>query len=402
MNKKMKFIIYLLYLLMPAIAFSQSDAEITRIINKHRPLMGYTVPEDVAQRLGTTHTGGKYFFTKEPFLIEGAKKIEALGFGIAKFFVGGENHYPYNSNWNMAANSAPVDFVRHPYFQEALKQNFSTIILNVTNLKKELEDDNPNFTKAYKEIYDLAKYLLTKYKDRKVDFVIKNWEGDWLLRGGFLKKEDWLAIDAKTKERRMANMIQWFQYRQNAIEKARKEAGNTTCKIYHAVECNKVMEAMKGTAGLASDVLPKIKADMVSWSCYDGLSKPVNLYKGIQYLQKQLQPSDYMQGKTLVMLGEIGIPEQIQPDNITTRWDEFMGVCFALNVPYIVHWELYCNEPVDGDKKRFLPPRTANELKGFWLIKPDGSDSEALIYFKKLLNNKKEISPHSLSVRSSK
>ena len=379
----MKFLLYILFI--PAIAFSQSDAEITRAINSHRPMLGYPVPQDIAQRLGTTHTGGKYFLTKEPYLIEGAKKIEELGFGIAKFFLTGEREYPYNSNWNLPKNATPVDIVQHPYFKKALGCNFSTIVLNVTNLKKELDEEKPDFTTAYNEIYNLTSYLLKQYENRKVTFVIKNWEGDWLLRGGFLKKEEWLAVSDTQRNRRIKNMIQWLKARQAAVEKARSEVKNTQCKIYHAVECNKVIESMKGVPGVASDVLPKINTDIVSWSCYDGLAKAVQLYKGIVYLQEQFQPSACMQKERKIMLGEIGIAERMHPENIATRWDEFMGVCFALNVPYIVHWELYCNEPVDGDKKKFYPPRTAEELRGFWLIKPDGTDSEGGVYFKKLL-----------------
>lgn len=396
----MKIVFYWLSLiLLPVVAFSQSNAEIMQIINNHQPLRGYPVPNDIQQKLGTTHSGGKYFFTQEPYLIEGAKKIEALGFGIAKFFVGGENQYPYNSNWNLSDKSKPIDIICHPYFQEALKKNFSTIILNITNLKKELDAENPDFTNAGKDIYDVAKYLLKNYKDRHITFIIKNWEGDWLLRGGFLKKDEWLAIDEVQRKRRIANMIQWLQCRQDAVEKARSEMRSSKCKLYYAVECNKVIEAMKGVPGVASDVLPKVKVDIVSWSCYDGLANPVNLYKGIQYLKQQLQPSLLMQSERKVMLGEIGIAERMQPDNITKRWDEFMGVCFALDVAYIVHWELFCNEPVDGDKKKYYPPRTAEELRGFWLIKPDGTNSETYNYFKKLLDNKGTVLKNLKSIK---
>lgn len=389
----MKFKYYFLaFCLLPGYFFSQTDAEIMQIISQHQPLKGYAVPVDIAQRLGTTHTGGKYYFTEEPFIIEGAKKIEELGYGVAKFFVGGVNEYPYNSTWELPKNPTPLEYIRHPYFQAALNRNFTTIILNVTNLKKELETPNPDYSNVYDEIYDLSKYLLETYKDRNVTFVIKNWEGDWLLRGGFLSKDEWTAVDQCIKSRRIRNMIKWFQVRQSAVEAAREDAGNTVCKLYHAIEGNKVIESMNGISGVASDILPAVKADMVSWSCYDGLGKVVNLYKGIQYLQQQLKPSAYtLQGSAPVMLGEIGIPERAQPNNITTRWDEFMGVCFALNVPYIVHWELYCNEPTDGDKKRFYPVRTEEELKGFWLIKPDGSDGEAQQYFRKLLANKGKV-----------
>jgi hypothetical protein len=30
---------------------------------------------------------------------------------------------------------------------------------------------------------------------------------------------------------------------------------------------------------------------------------------------------------------------------IVEWWDRALGVFFALDIPWMIHWELYCNEP---------------------------------------------------------
>ena len=35
--------------------------------------------------------------------------------------------------------------------------------------------------------------------------------------------------------------------------------------------------------------------------------------------------------------------------------------------PYVVYWQLYCNEP------RRQPVKTNADVRGFWLLRPDGS-----------------------------
>jgi hypothetical protein len=93
-------------------------------------------------------------------------------------------------------------------------------------------------------------------------------------------------------------------------------------------------------------------------------------------------------GKNAVYIGEVGKTENLgaTPDEITEFWDWFLGASFALELPWIVHWELYCNEPKDGTKSD-RRPRKADELRGFWLIKPDGSLGYAGKYFTSLLQN---------------
>jgi hypothetical protein len=236
-------------------------------------------------------------------------------------------------------------------------------------------------------MYDLAKYLLTNYNDREITFIIKNWEGDWLLRGEGTKKDDWMAVPEVKRALKVKNMTSWFEARQRAITEARKAVKKTKANIYYGVEANKVIESMKGITGIASDILPTINVDLVSWSSYDGMNDYHDMYRGIEYLRKQMRPTPYMKGEKRVIIGEIGVPENISSRSATVRWNEFFGVFFALNVPLILDWELYCNEPKDGSQHNFDKARTADEMRGFWMLKPDGSMSETALFWKKILNN---------------
>jgi hypothetical protein len=192
---------------------------------------------------------------------------------------------------------------------------------------------------------------------------------------------------------RINAMAKWFTARQNGVARARAEFPNSSCTVYHAIEANKVMDSQEGIPGIVNSVLPLVETDMVSWSCYDGMDQyGVKLYKGIEYIQSLMRPTSYMKGKKVVFLGEIGIPEQryeglTTQDAVVARWDAYIGVCEALNVPYIIQWELYCNEPKNEQLRKLNDVRKTDEMRGFWLIRPDGTTSFVGAYFDRLLKN---------------
>jgi len=93
-----------------------------------------------------------------------------------------------------------------------------------------------------------------------------------------------------------------------------------------------------------------------------------------------------------VMIGELGFPEREHgrtKDDITDFWDRSLAVFFAQNIPLIIHWELYCNEITDEAKTKPVPEKgvyAAEDLRGFWLYRPDGSLSHAGQFFRELLH----------------
>ncbi len=380
-----------------------TDDEINLIIEKSSPLNGAEIPKDIKFRLGAAHVAGKYYFTKDPFLIEGCKAIQNLGLGIVKLWFQGnpEGDYPYNSKWNLGDHPTLVDIAKRPYFKAVFDMPFKTFALSVrgeVNLQKAVGQSTTDYSNEEKAIYKLTKYLLETYRNREIVFILQNWEGDWLLRGGTGTDAQWTHDSyPKDVEKRCQVMIDWFKARQAGVERARNEVGKTKCKIYHAIEVNKVLDCEKGIPGLTLNVLPYVKTDMVSWSCYDGMTNPVDLWRGIDYIKENMKPTGIFPG-TPVMIGEIGIPEnegtvfgipdikgEIVTDELIKRWDRAITVFCVQQIPYVIQWEVYCNEPKNGVKDSLT--RTMDQMRGFWLTRPDGTESYCASYLKRLIQN---------------
>lgn len=378
-----------------------TDKEIYRLIELNSPLTGAKVPDNMNFRLGAAHVAGKYSLTGSPYLIEGCKAIENLGFKTVKlwFQQNPAADYPYHSNWNLSERASLVDMAMHPYFKTVFDMPFKTFALSVraeVDLRQAMEQNETSYLAEENAMYKLAKYLLETYRNRDIEFIFQNWEGDWLMRGGTGTDAQWTAAAYPANvDKRIKVMINWFKARQAGVDRARKEAGNTKCKIYHAIEVNKVLDCMNGVPGLALNVLPKVKVDMVSWSCYDGLENPADLWRGINFIKENMKPTGEFPGNP-IMIGEIGIPEnsgsvfgipakegRIVKEQLIKRWDNAMAIFIAQNIPYIIQWEIYCNELKDGPKDQSLPK--ADLMRGFWLIRPDGTESYAASYLKSII-----------------
>lgn len=177
-------------------------------------------------------------------------------------------------------------------------------------------------------------------------------------------------------------MARWLAARQAGVSKARAAcAAGAKCRVAHAAEVNKVADIAKGIPTMTSKVLPQVELDLISYSSYDALKDGVTLYRCIEEIRKHARTGPLF-GSGAVCLGEIGIPENDQPDRVADRWDEFMGAALAANVLYVAHWELYCNE---FNRKLNPPPtppvKSPSDMRGFWLVKPDGALSESGKYF---------------------
>lgn len=342
------------------------------------------------ERIGVTHTGGKYCLTTEPFIVEGARKINSLGIKTIKFFLGKDmsKTFPYNSDWTPTKNKTWVDIVSYKYFDEIFKMDFKTVVFNITDHNQQLSDKNADFTQSSKEVGDLARYLLNRFKDRDITFIIKNWEGDWILRNGYKSDTEWANTSDDIKNLRSENFIKWITARQEAIDAAKNEFKDSKCKIYHALEANKVISAIdKGLPSVSNSVLPYVKVDLVSWSSYDGLSSASTMEKGINHLQKMHKKKGDFPGEQTVMIGEIGFQEQMADFDVEQRMKSIFDKCIEKDLPYIIYWEVYCNEPKNKDEKDvFYPMKTADEMRGMWLFRPDGSESIACKVIKDYLN----------------
>lgn len=367
--------------------------EIRSRVEAARPLRGGVVPKDLNDRLGATHYDGHYHLTQNPFLIEGAEAIRRLGMNVAKFWLheDGLPGYGYNTDdtWRKSISTGRlVDVLKHPDYVEALSNPFSTVLLEVFPLKGDKSSffagDN-DFKDEEEQFHEVATYLLKTYADRDITFILQNWEGDWMLRHG--EGKDWGKVPQAEIDRRCQAFIRFLGSRQRGVDRARGEVSDTKCKVYHAAEVNRVWDGTKGLATLTTHVLPHVTVDLVSWSSYDGMNDVVTAWQGVELIRHHMRPSPTF-GKNAVIIGEIGKTEQnASSAEIIDWWDRAMGVCFAMDLPLLVHWELYCNEPKDAKTKQDRTPRNAEDMRGFWLLRPDGSLSHSARYLTSLLQH---------------
>jgi hypothetical protein len=352
--------------------------------------------------IGSAHVAGKYSFTQKPFLIEGAEKLHDMGYpGLKLWLTSPEKSYPQRSDWSMLGkHPSLMQMILHPDYQVAIRLPFRVIALEVQDVVIEGEKRRPkhsvnpdsDFSEDEVQVHALAKYLLEEFRDREVVFILQNWEGDWMFRGG--EKDAWDKGHYPEVADRRDAFVRWFSVRQRAVNRARSEVAGSKARVLHAVEVNQVLATWKGVPTLTSEVLPHVQADIISWSCYDGLQNweksaaktAIGIRQGIETIRHfAKRGSDGM--PVPVMLGEIGIPERkgdFDAAAVKAVYDGALAASSSLDVPYVFLWQLYCNEVSDGVPLN-LESYAEEQLNGFWLVKPDGSSGMGAEYFQKIL-----------------
>jgi hypothetical protein len=340
--------------------------------------------------LGVTHVAGRYYLTDKDFLNEGADQILALGSRVIKVWFYGKRHehpmgvYAYNSQWPNV--DSLVGGARIPYFRQLFSKPFTTYVMVVTSLGRDDGYWRNGITDEQKrdeqrQFYELTKHLLTEYKGTGKTFVLQHWEGDWMIRGNF---------DAKAEPTPLAiqSMIEWLNARQAGVIQARQEAGEQGVHVYHATEVNLVVQSMRnGSAGMVNKVLPHTPLDLISYSAWDSATShyadPNVLRDALDFIAANAPDSPAF-GSRNVYLGEFGMPENnYSLAQLQTAIPNAVQTALKWGCPYIIYWQLYCNELKDPNIKP--PVKTNDAVRGFWLIRPDGTKSWTWDYFHGLL-----------------
>lgn len=348
-----------------------------------------TARKELRDIIGVTHVSGKYYLTGKDFLNEGADQILALGSRVIKVWLHKpQQSYPFNSQW--PETDSPIEIAQSPYFKDLFNKPMTTYILMCFSTGADAGYWRKGLTKDRKlleqqQFYDLAKCLLTTYKGTGKTFVLQHWEGDWLIRGSYNGKAD------PTPEAIRA-MIEWLNARQNGVNQARQEAGSTGVRVYHAAEVNRVVDSMReGKPNVVNKVLPHTRLDLVSYSAWDSVTahyeNPQVFREALDFIAANLPDSPDF-GDRNVYVGEFGMPEnKFSPAQIQTAIPNAVKTALDWGCPYILYWQLYCNELADRQQQ---PPIRQNEaVRGFWLIRPDGSKTWTWEYFYGLLNTHK-------------
>jgi len=355
--------------------------------------------------VGSTHVSGTYHFTDEDFLNEGAKKLASIGTDVIKLWFHRMNEaYPYNSDWKDEYESM-VGVARTQYVREVFDRSFSTYVLLAHSYHggpwttfqdglttSDIEDLENRFEA-------LTRHLLETYDGTGKTFVLQNWEGDNLAQSG--DESEPLPDDIAE------NFRQWLSARQTGVERAR-DAVESDVKVLHAAEVNYVLDAKNsGTARVINEVIPETNVDLVSYSAWEmgdqlageGWAPGHNgekqfdeaetiVTETLDYIDAQApDPNDYVVGsltdrQSNVYLGEFGSPFQQQGKETAMKIIRSV-LEHSLNwgVRWVLYWELYCNEKtVEGEVT------DNDDVRGFYLVRPDGTPAPSLNYISSVLN----------------
>lgn len=321
--------------------------------------------------IGTQAIGTTYQLTDKPLLVEMASAIREMGSDTLKISVSPRYPKLYRIKPDPNINTVRDLVSKEPSFKAALDMPFRNIMLwlypfsdtKSTFRTGKLAPEEAD--RIYREIHDFTAHLLTTYSGTRKSFFIGNWEGDWHTMAGQDKTGD-------PKPEILEGMREWFLLREKAVADARRDTPHHGVNVYFYVEINQVAKAMReGRPALVNKVLPHIRTDYVSYSSYDvtnvamkvgGDKGRAMLFEALDYIEKHLPASD-LPGKR-VMIGEYGVIYRAQkdPEIQRKRSAELMRWGLEWGCPFILYWQLYCNET----------DKAGGANRGYWLIDNKG------------------------------
>ncbi|MBL8993051.1 MAG: hypothetical protein JNM63_06895 [Spirochaetia bacterium] len=392
------FLILPIFGFFPGIASAQSSGDWA--LKWAKETRRLSTGRDLRDVLGVTHVSGKYHFGTNDALNEGADRIASLGTRVIKLwlFEDSRRAYPWNSSWPTNVKSL-AELAQTPYYRAVFAKPFRHYLLETFVIGNPKWQDGFSAQEAALEssqIYELTRHLLTAYRGTGKTFVLQNWEGD-----------NAVAIKEKsTEEREVAfkGMAEWMNCRQDAVSRARREVGTDKVNVVCALEVNRVPSAKeKFEIPLVIDrVAPNTHCDLYSISSWGTKlpGKEDDLFEKLDYMASKAPPSA-LYGRKNMMVGEFGgaistfeKKENTYPElgadpslNQLRVTQKQFEAALRWGVVYAVYWELYCNEWRSDVKNKPSPDvdATAEQLNGFWLIRPDGSKAPVWDYFQAVL-----------------
>jgi hypothetical protein len=351
-----------------------------------------------ASQVTLTHWGACYRLNKtEPFLVEGARKIEAMGITTLKTTLSVSAGPKPDSDeekatvWKdlLETKYTITDVAKHSVFQTIFGMNFSTYVLVAytravtwdSNYYRSYGMSEKNKKAEAKEMEDLTEYLMTEYNGTGKTFVLQNWEGDNVLEGGYSRLVTG-NTKMKTKEEVQKGMVEWLTARQNGVESARSRLSSDVT-VLHAAEACKVWDSFEGKADwMATQVLPHVKVDLVSYSAYDSQRK-FQFPQVLDFLNRSFTPSDYVKTTPYsaypTFIGEYGMAEVLfgkDSSKIQPLMRMVIETCLERKCPFAIYWQLYGNELItnnDHTNSCDAWDGSNDGMKGYWVYRPDGT-----------------------------
>jgi len=133
--------------------------------------------------------------------------------------------------------------------------------------------------------------------------------------------------------------------------------------------------------------------DLISYSAWDAATanfkNPEVLRDALDFIAANAPDSTDF-GDRNVYLGEFGMPaSRFTPDQVRLGVQNAVRTALDWGCPYVVYWQLYCNEL--KEPKTAVPVKSNDAVRGFWLIRPDGSLTDTWHYFHDMLTQTPSI-----------
>jgi hypothetical protein len=329
-------------------------------------------------RVGTQTFSGLYQFTTNNLLIETAQAILGMGSENIKMFMGANYPGKYNTNLPPSVTSLMTLAKYEPNCHAVLDMPFKRIIAwayPLSNSDAPFQDGNYTSTEAandYREMYDLAHYLLTNYNNSGKTFYLGHWEGD-----GYLSVNDWSTNPPPAE---IPAMIAWLNNRQKAIDDARAATTFSNVNVFGYSEVNRVRDAMVNGATnnqrSINYVIPYVtNLDYVSYSSYDAMNlSTANLYSTLDYIEAHMptNKAGVIPGERL-WIGEYGWGgnSSDSQEPLNRAYIQRLLNYGRQALPFILFWEIYNNEAG----------------RNFWLIDTNNVKVASYYLHQRFINN---------------
>lgn len=310
--------------------------------------------------LGTQAIGGKYQFSEKHALTESARVIREMGATCFKFAL----RLPHGD----AAIHSVTELVRQDAaYRDVLEMPFRDFLMWVDACDEGAWTQGltpMQSVREYRQMYDLASYLLRTFSNTGKSFYLGHWEGDNMLRPDGIHVEADVAMADATRVR---GFTDWLTIRQQAVDDAKRDTPHNKVHVWHYTEVNHpTITLIHSRPSLADRVLPHVPVDFVSYSAYDSQHDPELMRRVLDDLQARLIPKAEITGKR-IFLGEYGFwtrkegRVQNTPEEQDTRSLKVIQTALEWGCPFVLYWQLYNNE-LDADGSH----------RGFWMIDDQG------------------------------
>lgn len=325
-------------------------------------------------RMTTQLIGGKYQFTTNNLLVEGAMVLTNLGINSYKFRMsddgGGYGTLPPNIT-NLMLQARDVAPYRTVFDMPTLKHYvfWCYTFANPGNGSWNNGFSNAlKQTKEYNEIFALTKFFLTNYNNSGKSFYLGHWEGDWSTG---LSTSD--TVNTNPTPTALQGMRDWLNTRQRAVDDALNTVPHTNVNVFHYTEVNRVVDTTTPgspyTNRVINTVVPYVtNIDYVSWSSYD-IQNQADVAGWLDYANSFIPTNKAAQipGRRL-FIGEFGWGNstEAQQAGLLQAYDRTI---FEWGAPFSFYWQLYSNSTnSDGSYVNFnLIDENGIKTELYWL-----------------------------------